>query len=76
MKIRASITLPEEILREVDRVIKGNASRSIFIERAIQSYLKQMKREKRNRLDLELLNKYSVRLNREAGDVVCYQGEP
>jgi len=74
MKIKTSITLSKDLLREIDG-IKGNTNRSVFIEQAIRSYLKQMERDQRNRDDLEILNRHSARLNREASDVFSFQVE-
>ena len=65
--------LPEDLLREVDRLIKGNTTRSKFIEVAVQSYLTHIGQNKRDNLDLLLLNKYSNHLNREALDSISYQ---
>ncbi len=75
MKIKTSITLSQDLLREIDGIIKGNTNRSVFIEQAIRSYLKQMERDQRNRDDLEILNRHSSRLNREASDVFSFQVE-
>ncbi|KPJ83616.1 MAG: hypothetical protein AMS17_17260 [Spirochaetes bacterium DG_61] len=75
MKNKTSITLSKELLKKIDRIIKGNTNRSAFIEQAIRSYLKSKEREQRNKADLEIINKHSVRLNREATDVITYQVE-
>jgi metal-responsive CopG/Arc/MetJ family transcriptional regulator len=75
MKIKTSITLSKELLREIDRIIEGHTNRSTFIEQAIRSYLKQREREQRNSVDLEILNKHAARLNREASDVISFQVE-
>ncbi len=75
MKVKTSITLSEELLQEIDRIIKGYTNRSTFIEQAIRSYLKQKEQQKRNQADLDILNQHSVRLNREAKDVISYQAE-
>jgi metal-responsive CopG/Arc/MetJ family transcriptional regulator len=73
MKVKTSITLSEELLREIDNTIRGVTNRSSFIEAAIKSYLLQKRREMRNRSDLEILNKHSAKLNKQAGDVLSYQ---
>lgn len=75
MKVKTSITLSEELLQEIDKIIKGYTNRSTFIEQAIRSYLKQKEQQKRNQADLDILNQHSVRLNREAKDVISYQVE-
>ena len=75
MKVKTSITLPRELLRKIDGIIKGHTNRSVFIEQALQNYLKQMERDQRNRDDLQKLNKHADQLNREARDVISYQVE-
>lgn len=75
MKVKTSITLSEELLQKIDRIIKGYTNRSTFIEQAVRSYLKQKEQQKRNQADLDILNQHSVRLNREAKDVISYQVE-
>ncbi len=75
MKAKTSITLSEDLLREVDQIIKGATSRSNFIEQAIKSFLKQKQRERREKTDIDILNQHSDKLNAEAGDVLSYQVE-
>ena len=75
MKAKISITLSEDLLREVDQIIKGTTSRSNFIEQAVKNFLNQKQRERREKADLDILNQHSDKLNAEAGDVLSYQAE-
>jgi len=75
MKIKTSITLSEEVLREIDQISGESRNRSAFIENAIQDYLKKRAKKIRDDRDLEILNRNSKRLNREAEDVLSYQVE-
>jgi len=75
MKAKTSITLSEDLLKEVDQIIKGATSRSNFIEQAIKNFLKQKQRERREKTDFDILNQHSDKLNAEAGDVLSYQVE-
>lgn len=75
MKIKTSITLSEEVLREIDQISGESRNRSAFIENAIQDYLKKRAKKIRADRDLEILNRNSKRLNREAEDVLSYQVE-
>lgn len=75
MKAKTSITLSEDLLKEVDQIIKGATSRSNFIEQAIKNFLNQKQRERREKADLDILNQHSDKLNAEAGDVLSYQVE-
>jgi metal-responsive CopG/Arc/MetJ family transcriptional regulator len=75
MKIKTSITLSEDVLRAVDQISGESRNRSALIELALREYLKKKAKELRDEKDLEILNKNSKRLNREAEDVLAYQVE-
>ena len=75
MKIKTSITLSEDILEAIDRIIVKPKNRSAFIENALRDYLEKRAKKLRDDKDLEILNKNSDRLNREAEDVLSYQVE-
>jgi Arc/MetJ family transcription regulator len=75
MKMKTSITLSEDILQAMDKILGGSKNRSAFIEAALREYLARRARKLRDRKDLEIINKYSNRLNREAEDVLSYQVE-
>jgi Arc/MetJ family transcription regulator len=75
MKVKTSITLSEDILQSMDKILGGSKNRSAFIEAALREYLARRARKLRDRKDLEIINKYSNRLNREAEDVLSYQVE-
>jgi metal-responsive CopG/Arc/MetJ family transcriptional regulator len=74
MKTKTSITLSNEILAQLNNITSvGN--RSDFIEKALWRYIELLHREKRNQDDLDIINKSSSHLNREAEDVLLYQAE-
>lgn len=73
MRVKTSITLPEELLGRLDRVDKN---RSAVIEKAALAYLAKLDREARDRSDVEIINRNAARLNREAMDVLEYQKLP
>jgi metal-responsive CopG/Arc/MetJ family transcriptional regulator len=75
MKIKTSITLSEEVLLEIDQIRGESRNRSAFIEIAIRDFLKKRAKKIRDDRDLEILNRNSKRLNREAEDVLSYQVE-
>ena len=75
MKIKTSITLPEEILEAVDRVAERAKNRSAVIERAVREFLASQGRRQRDARDREILDRHARRLNREAQDVLAYQVE-
>ena len=73
VRVRISITLPAEILGQLDRADKN---RSALIERAARAYLAHLASEERDRRDLEIINRNADRLNREAMDSLKYQQLP
>ena len=73
MKIKTSVTLSDTLLKEIDRV---DTNRSAFLERAALAYLARASREARDLRDTKILDRHSDRLNREAADVLEYQGLP
>ena len=73
MRIKTSITLPEELLGRLDRV---DGNRSALLERAAVAYLAQLEREARDQRDREILDRNADVLNREALDTLEYQKLP
>ena len=75
MKIKTSITLSEEVLRAIDQISGESCNRSAFIELAVKTYLEIIRRSKRDQNDLQIINRLSEKLNREAIDVLHFQAE-
>ena len=73
MKIKTSITLSNEVLKDIDLYIGEYRSRSEFIETAARKFIAQLARKETERRDLELINRHSDSLNTEAEDVLTYQ---
>ena len=73
MRVKTSITLPEDLIRSIDRADKN---RSAFLERASREYLARLSKRQRDARDSAILNSKAERLNAEALDVLDYQGLP
>ena len=73
MRVKTSVTLPEELLGEIDRL---DSNRSAFLERAARQYLTQAAKTTRDARDAAIIERHSKRLNEEAMDVLEYQGLP
>jgi hypothetical protein len=71
--VKTSITLPKALLVRSDRV---DTNRSALLERAALAYLDRLDRHMRDRRDLEIIDRNSRRLNREAIDTLEYQKLP
>ena len=73
VRVKTSITLPSDLLQRID---KAASNRSAFLEQAARGYLASMEKARREARDVEIINQHSARLNREALDVLDYQGLP
>jgi hypothetical protein len=72
MKVKTSISLSSELISTLSSYT-SEGNRSDFIEKAIWRYLELLKRDIRNKNDLELLDTNASSLNNEATDVLSYQ---
>jgi metal-responsive CopG/Arc/MetJ family transcriptional regulator len=68
MKEKTSVTLSPEVLKGIDRLAGSKQSRSAFIETVLQQYLRQRARAQRDARDMEIINRNTERLNRDAED--------
>jgi len=74
MKIKTSITLSRELLREIDaRIQPQQRSRSEFIEEAVRAFLAQADRVALQAREAALLRRHAAALNVEMADVLEYQ---
>lgn len=76
MKVKTSVTLSPETLREIDEVGGADANRSRVIELAVHELAERRRRERREARDREILDAAAGDLNREVEDVLHYQAEP
>ncbi|MBI5044125.1 MAG: ribbon-helix-helix protein, CopG family [Nitrospirae bacterium] len=73
MKVKTSITLPEELIKSIDTLFGGHENRSEFIEKAVRDFIERQTQKRRDLEDLSILNKKADKLNKEAEDVLSYQ---
>jgi hypothetical protein len=73
VRVKTSITLPDDLLKTIDR---AGGNRSAFLERAARAYLAGLERAKREARDVAIIDAHADRLNKEAMDVLDYQGLP
>ena len=73
MKVKTSITLSEEIVKQIDYYSTQPSNRSTFIETAVKIYIDQMKRKIRDENDARIYLENMDTLNKEAEDVLEYQ---
>lgn len=73
MKMKTSITLSEDILRNLARHAGSGASRSAYIERVLRRHFRSKERAAVQERDIERINATVDQLNAEAEDVLEYQ---
>ncbi|HEX8106372.1 MAG TPA: ribbon-helix-helix domain-containing protein [Kofleriaceae bacterium] len=72
MKVKASVTLSEDLLRAVDELARSS-SRSEVIERALREFFAARARAERDARDLEIMNAHADAYNVETADLTTYQ---
>ena len=75
MRIKTSISLPEEKLMALDKILGPGGNRSQLIERAIDELVARLQVEAREARDLEILDSNADELNREMEEVLAFQVE-
>jgi metal-responsive CopG/Arc/MetJ family transcriptional regulator len=75
MKVKTSITLSAELIRQIDALASQYGTRSALIEQAVREFLAAQAKRTREAQDLEILNRRAQALNAEAEDVLSYQVE-
>jgi tetratricopeptide (TPR) repeat protein len=75
MKVKTSITLSAELIRQIDALASQYGTRSALIERAVRDFLAAQAKRTREAQDLEILNRRAEALDAEAEDVLSYQVE-
>lgn len=73
MKQKTSITLSEDLLRELDRRAGSKESRSAYIERVLRRHFRRRAWAARQARDLERINAAADRLNAEMAEVLEFQ---
>jgi metal-responsive CopG/Arc/MetJ family transcriptional regulator len=72
MKVKASITLSDDVLAAIDALAKSS-SRSEVIEQALRDFLAARERMARDAHDLEVMNRNAEAYNLETADLLSYQ---
>lgn len=73
MKVKTTLTLPDELLADLDQLAGPGISRSTFVERILRDFLDQREGARRLALDVAAINEHAARLNAEMVDVVSFQ---
>jgi len=73
MKRKTSITLTEDVLRELDRYAGSGDSRSGYIERVLRRHFRRRARAVEQARDVECINAAADRLNAEMAEVLEFR---
>lgn len=74
MRVKTSVTLPQEALKTIDEVARRTSSnRSRVIEAAVLDFVARRRRAERDARDLAFIDSVADELNREMEDVLDYQ---
>lgn len=71
VRVKTSISLPRELLERIDN---QSSNRSRFLEKAAAVYLNDLQKRQREARDAEIIRQRADELNKEALDVLEYQG--
>lgn len=75
MKVKTSITLSQDVLQTLERLVPERQNRSEVIEAALWQYIRALQKKLRDGKDLAILNKRAASLNDEAEDALGYQAD-
>jgi metal-responsive CopG/Arc/MetJ family transcriptional regulator len=73
MKVKASVTLSEDLMSQIDAQTTRFGNRSAFIEQVVRHFLAVEEQRNRDAQDLEIFNAHAESLNEEAADVLSFQ---
>ena len=75
MRVRTSVTLPRELLIQVDALVGKNRKRSAVVESALVEYVAKERPRSINRRDIEIINKNADLINRQVEETLEFQAE-
>ncbi len=73
MKVKTSITLSEDLIKEIDTLLGQSGNWSAFVEQVLRDFLAAKARRFDTTKELEILNRFADELNEEAADTLPYQ---
>jgi predicted transcriptional regulator len=72
MKIKTSITLSENLVKEIDKFLGRKGNRSALVEQALRDYLTAKKQQVRYIKDFKILHQRADELNTETQEVLSH----
>ncbi len=75
MKVKTSITLSEDLIKEIDTLLGQFGNRSAFVEGVLRDFLAAKAPRFDEAKELEILSQFADELNEDAADTLSYQVE-
>lgn len=75
MKVRTSVTLPEDLLVKIDRLTNKKQTRSAVIETALRDYVAKSTPKRLNQKDIDIINRNAELLNKQVEETLEFQTE-
>jgi metal-responsive CopG/Arc/MetJ family transcriptional regulator len=75
MRVRTSVTLPKDLLIEVDALAGKKHKRSEIVETALRDYVAKKNGTKLNRRDIEIINENADLINKQVEETLEFQAE-
>ena len=73
MKQKASLTLSEDLLAQLDRLAGPDISRSSFIEKILRDFVEGRAQARRAAREAAAINRHAEKLNAEMKDALSFQ---
>jgi metal-responsive CopG/Arc/MetJ family transcriptional regulator len=75
MKVRTTITLPQELLFSVDAFSGKKHKRSEVVEKALREYISKETRKELNQRDIDIINANAELINKQVEETLEFQAE-
>lgn len=75
MRVRTSISLPEELLVKVDKLAGAKKRRSQVVESALVAYVAKQAPQKLNKRDIDIINQNADLINEQVEETLEFQAE-
>ena len=75
MRVRTSVTLPKDLLVQVDALVSKNRRRSAVVETALVEYVAKERPKSANLRDIKIINKNAELINRQVEETLEFQAE-
>jgi Arc/MetJ-type ribon-helix-helix transcriptional regulator len=76
MKAKASLTLSEDLIAEIDKLAGSKMSRSAFVEQVLRELIDRRTQARRAARDIATINRHAAALNAEMNDVLSFRAKP